>query len=108
MKFPGSFRQSLTLHFIVVAVLPILVLGFLGAQYFKNKHLETISRLLDAHALDVSHEATEFLQYTAASLSLIEKTINSGMLDGDEEINRYLQMPWRSFRKNRSTCWSLT
>jgi PAS domain S-box-containing protein len=92
MKFPGSFRQSLTLHFIVVAVLPILVLGFLGAQYFKNKHLETISRLLDAHALDVSHEATEFLQYTAASLTLIEKTINSGMLDGDEEINRYLQM----------------
>ncbi|MCK4509023.1 MAG: PAS domain S-box protein, partial [Desulfuromonadales bacterium] len=92
MKFPASFKQSLTLHFVFVAVLPILLLGLFGIQYFKQKHLETTFSLLDAHALDVSHEATEFLQYTSASLDLVEKTLNSSLLRNDAEINQYLQL----------------
>ncbi len=92
MKFPASFKQSLTLNFVAVAVLPLLLLGVFGIQYVEHKHLETISSLLDAHALDVSHEATEFLEYTSASLTLIEKTLNSKLLRNDAEINQYLQM----------------
>jgi len=92
MKFPASLRQSLTLHFVAVAVLPILLLGVFGIQYVEHKHLETVSTLLDAHALDVSREASEFLQDTSASLSLVEKTLNSGLLQNDAEINQYLQM----------------
>ncbi len=92
MKFKGSFRQSLTLQFVVVAVLPILLLGVFGTQYFKSKHIDTVFHLLDSHAVDVSHEASEFLQYTSGNLGLIAKTLDSGLLAGDEEINGYLQM----------------
>ncbi len=92
MNFPATFRQTLTLHFVIVAVLPILLLGLFGIQYFKQKHLETTFSLLDTHALAVRHEAIEFLQYTSASLALVEKTLNSSFLHSDAEINQYLQI----------------
>lgn len=92
MKFPASLKQSLTLHFVAVAVLPLLFLGVIGLRYFENKHLETTLRLLDAYALNVSHEASEFLLSIDASLSQIEKTLNSGVLHSDAEIDQYLQI----------------
>ena len=52
MKSPVSFKQSLILHFIAVAVLPILLLGFFGNRYFEQAHFETVTDLLDAHSVE--------------------------------------------------------
>jgi len=57
MNFKASFRQSLTLHFVVVAALPILLMGMFSVRYFEKKHLETISEVLDLHAQNVTIEA---------------------------------------------------
>ena len=87
-----SFKLSLTLHFVAVAVLPLLLLGVLSAEYFENKHLDTVGQLLDAHALDVGREASEFLYDTSERMSLVEETLNSDLLETDGDINRYLQV----------------
>lgn len=92
MKFQTSFRQSLTLHFVVVAALPILLMGMLSVHYFEKKHLETISEILDLHAQNVSIEATELLRDTHNSLAVVERTLNSDLLHNDAEITRYLQV----------------
>ncbi len=92
MKFPASFKQSLTLSFVVVATLPILLLGWASVHYFEKKHLETVSGLLNLQAVNVSNEASEFLRDTYNSLALVEKNLNSNLLGEDDEINRYLQL----------------
>ena len=104
MRFPVSLKQSLALHFIAVAVLPILLLGVISLRYFEQKHLETTFNLLDAHAMDVSHEATEFLQYINASLSSAEEILGSGILHNDDEINRYLQIVINESNSFESIC----
>lgn len=91
MKTPVSFRRSLLQHFIVVAALPILLLGVFSFQYFKHKHLETVFGLLNAHALDVSYESSEFLEYNSRSLALIKRSLRSVPQQNDAEINSYLQ-----------------
>lgn len=90
MKFPLSLRQSLMLHFVAVAVLPILLLGIFGSRYFEYQHLETIAELNDAHALDVSRKAADFLNETSIQLSLVEKALRSGLLQNGAEIDQYL------------------
>jgi PAS domain S-box-containing protein len=75
-----------------VAVLPILLIGIFSVRYFENKHLETVSELLNVHAVNVSNEASEFLRDTQNSLDLVEKTLNANLLHDDAEINRYLQV----------------
>ena len=92
MKFPASLTRSLTLSFVVVAALPILLMGIFSVQYFEKKHLETVSELINIHALNVSNEASEFLRDTHNSLALVEKTLNSNLLHDDAEINRFLQI----------------
>ncbi len=92
MKFPASFRRSLTLSFVVVAALPILLMGIFSVHYFEKKHLETVSELLNIHAVNVSNEASEFLRDTHNNLALVEKTLNSNLLHVDAEINRFLQI----------------
>lgn len=39
----------MTLSFVVVAALPILLLGILSVHYFEKKPLETVSELLNVH-----------------------------------------------------------
>jgi len=92
MKFPVSFRQSLLLHFIIVAVLPLLLLGFFGYRYFDYAHVKEVTALLDTHALNVSREATRFFRNVDTNLALVEKTIHSGSLHNDAEINQYLKV----------------
>ena len=92
MKFPASFRRSLTVSFVVVAALPILLMGIFSVQYFEKKHLETVSELLNIHAVNVSNEASEFLRDTHNNLTLVEKTLELNLLQDDAEINRYLQI----------------
>jgi PAS domain S-box-containing protein len=92
MSFSLSLRQSLMLHFVVVAVLPILLLGIFGSRYFEYQHLETIADLNDAHALDVSHKAADLLEETSVRLSQVEKMLRSGFLRNDADINQFLQV----------------
>lgn len=92
MKFPASLKQSLTLSFVVVAALPILLLGWASVHYFEKKHLETVAELLNLQAVNVSNQASEFLRDTYNSLALVEKTLSSNLLSDDDEINRYLQI----------------
>ena len=71
MKSPKSLRKVLRLHFVAVAILPIMLLGIFGLHYVRHKHLETISSLVDAHALNVTAEAAGFLDDASSALSLI-------------------------------------
>ena len=71
MKSPTSLRKALRLHFVTVAVLPIMLLGFFSLHYVRQKHLETISNLVDAHALNVTAETAGFLDDARSALSLI-------------------------------------
>ncbi len=91
MKFPASFKQAMTLNFIVVATLPILLMGWASVNHFEKKHLETVSELINLHAVNVSNDASEFLHDTYNNLALIEKALSSKLLHDDDEINRYLQ-----------------
>jgi hypothetical protein len=90
MKFPTSFRQSLTLYFVVVAALPILLMGVLSVQYFEKKHLETVSELLNLHAVNVSNEASEFLRDTHNSLAIVEKSLSSFLSTQDLDFSSIL------------------
>lgn len=92
MGFPASLRQSLTLHFLVVATLPLLLLGLFGNRHFENQHMETVAGLVDSHALNVSRVAGEYLADATVSLGMVEATLNSGLLASDAEISRYLQL----------------
>ncbi len=92
MKTPSTFKNTLTLHFIIVATLPMLLLGLFSVQYFENKHLETISRILNLHASNVSQEASELLFDTNHSLSMVAKTLNSGVFASDADIDQFLQI----------------
>ena len=91
MKSPTPFRKALSLHFVAVAVLPILLLGVFSLQYFRQKHLETISSLVDTHALNVTAEARGFLDDTSSSLSLIAAMAVAGDTRSGEDIDRHLQ-----------------
>ncbi len=91
MKSPRSLKRSMMLHFVTVAVFPMLLLGIFGSRYFEYQHLETIAALNDAHALDVSNRAADLLNETSAQLSQVEKTLQSGLLHNDADINKYLQ-----------------
>ncbi len=88
MKSPTPLSKALMLHFVLVAVIPILLLGIFGLRYFQQKHIETISRLLDTHALNVSAEATGFLDETNATLALIAAMIGTEELHGREKIDQ--------------------
>ncbi len=92
MKSPKLLSKALKLHFVVVAVIPILLLGIFSLHYFQQKHLETISSLLDTHALNVSAEATGFLEDTNATLALIAAMIGTEELHGKEKIDQHLQI----------------
>jgi PAS domain S-box-containing protein len=92
MKFFATFRQALVLNFIAVALLPILLLGYFGFQYFTNKHFETVSSILDTHAVNVSKEATEFMHDTSSVLYMLAGMIEDDILHGKEIINRHLQV----------------
>jgi hypothetical protein len=48
--------------------LPILLMGIFSVRYFENKHLETVSELLNVHAVNVSNEASEFLRDTQTGI----------------------------------------
>ena len=80
------------LHFVAVAVLPIMLLGIFSLHYFRQKHLETISRLVDAHALNVTAEAAGFLNDVSAALALIAAMSDTEDFQDEDSMARHLQL----------------
>ena len=79
------------LHFVAVAVLPIILLGIFSLNYFRQKHLETISTLVDAHALNVSAAAKAFLDDASSALALIAAMSGAADFNDEENMARHLQ-----------------
>ena len=92
MRLLTSFSGALRLYFVAAAVIPILLLGIFSLHYFRQKHLETITNLLDTHALNVSAEASKFLDETSSTLTLLAAMVSTEGLHGDEKIDHHLQI----------------
>lgn len=90
MLFKYSLKKLLTFNFIIVATLPIFIIGFVSLNVLTKSIKKEVHNKNYLLAKALSGEVERFLREPVGILSLIEDNINKREIIKPEQVNSYL------------------
>jgi PAS domain S-box-containing protein len=92
MKFTSTLRRTLSLHFLLVTILPALLFGLLATSLLQ-KHLESgIYERNQVLSQDIAAAAEQFLSRAETSLGTVAKVVENGTIIQPGSVDAYLEM----------------
>lgn len=91
MKFTSTLRRTLSLHFLLVTILPTLLFGLMAISLLQ-KHLESgIYERNQMLSQDIAATAELFLARAEVSLGSVARVIEHGAIIRPESVDAYLE-----------------
>ena len=97
MKIHPSLKNMLTFNFVLMAALPILIVGFITLKILTQNLTEGITRKNFLLAKSLAGEVERFLSEPFSLLGQVEEIVEQKKLIGGEQINDYLSAVIRHY-----------